>query len=140
VVIAARSASFIQAFCKLGLVPDAGATYFLTRALGAPRALGLALFGDKLPAEQAEAWGLIWKCVDDSELLPTARRMAEQLANGPTLGFARIKHAIYAAEKHSLEAQLDLERDLQRVLGRTTDYQEGVSAFMEKRAPAFRGE
>jgi len=140
IVIAARSASFIQAFCKLGLVPDAGGTYFLTRALGAPRAMGLAMLGDKLPAEQAEAWGLIWKCVDDAELMPAARGLAERLASGPTLGFARIKQAIYAAEKHALDAQLDLERDLQRELGRTRDYQEGVSAFIEKRAPVFKGE
>jgi 2-(1,2-epoxy-1,2-dihydrophenyl)acetyl-CoA isomerase len=140
IVVAARSASFIQAFCKLGLVPDAGGTYFLTRALGTPRALGLAMFGDKLPAEQAETWGLIWKCVDDAELLPTARTLAERLASGPTQGFARIKQAIYAAEKHTLDAQLDLERDLQRELGRTRDYQEGVSAFIEKRAPVFKGE
>lgn len=140
VVIAARSASFVQAFCRLGLVPDAGGTYFLTRALGAPRALGLALFGDKLPAEQAEAWGLIWKCVDDAELMSTARSMAEQLAAGPTLGYARIKQAIFAAEKQALDAQLDLERDLQRELGRTADYREGVRAFMDKRAPVFKGE
>ena len=140
VVIAARSASFVQAFCRLGLVPDAGGTYFLTRALGAPRALGLALLGDKLPAEQAEAWGLIWKCVDDAELMSAARSMAEQLAAGPTLGYARIKQAIFAAEKQALDAQLDLERDLQRELGRTADYREGVSAFMDKRAPVFKGE
>jgi 2-(1,2-epoxy-1,2-dihydrophenyl)acetyl-CoA isomerase len=139
IVVAARSASFIQAFCKLGLVPDAGGTYFLTRALGAPRALGLALFGDKLPAEQAQAWGLIWKCVDDAELMPTVRQMAEQLATGPTLGYARTKQAIQAAETQLLRAQLDLERDLQRKLGRSRDYQEGVSAFLEKRAPRFSG-
>lgn len=140
VVVAARSASFIQAFCKLGLVPDSGGTYFLTHALGAPRALGLALFGDRLSAEQARDWGLIWKCVDDAELMPTARAMAEQLAAGPTRGLARIKQAIYAAESHALAAQLDLERDFQRELGGTLDYREGVAAFMQKRAPRFRGE
>jgi 2-(1,2-epoxy-1,2-dihydrophenyl)acetyl-CoA isomerase len=139
VVVAARSASFIQAFCKLGLVPDAGGTYFLTHALGAPRALGLALFGDKLPAEQAQAWGLIWKCVDDAELMPTVRQMAEQLAAGPTLGYARTKQAIQAAETQILRAQLDLERDLQRELGRSRDYREGVKAFLDKRAPRFSG-
>jgi len=140
VVVAARSASFIQAFCKLGLVPDSGGTYFLTRALGAPRALGLALFGDKLSAEQAQDWGLIWKCVEDAELMPTVRGMAERLSTGPTEGLARIKKAIYAAESRALEAQLDLERDFQRELGRTLDYREGVAAFMQKRTPHFRGE
>jgi 2-(1,2-epoxy-1,2-dihydrophenyl)acetyl-CoA isomerase len=139
VVVAARSASFIQAFCKLGLVPDAGGTYFLTRALGAPRALGLALFGDKLAAEQAQAWGLIWKCVDDAALMPTVRQMAEQLATGPALGYARTKQAIQAAETQLLQAQLDLERDLQRELGQSRDYREGVNAFLEKRAPRFGG-
>jgi 2-(1,2-epoxy-1,2-dihydrophenyl)acetyl-CoA isomerase len=140
VVVAARSASFLQPFCKLGLVPDAGGTFFLTRYLGAPRALGLALFGDKLPAEQAQAWGLIWKCVDDADLMPTVRQMAEQLAAGPTLGYARTKQAIQAAETQLVQAQLDLERDLQRELGRSRDYREGVSAFLEKRAPRFLGE
>jgi 2-(1,2-epoxy-1,2-dihydrophenyl)acetyl-CoA isomerase len=139
-VLAARSASFIQAFCRLGLVPDAGGTYFLTRALGAPRAMGLALFGDKLSAEQAEAWGLIWKCVDDADLIATVRALAVSLASGPTRGFARTKQAIYAAESRLLEQQLDLERDFQRELGQTSDYREGVAAFLAKRAPRFRGE
>jgi 2-(1,2-epoxy-1,2-dihydrophenyl)acetyl-CoA isomerase len=140
VVVAARSASFVQAFSRLGLIPDAGGTYFLTRRLGSPRALGLALFADKLPAEQAQAWGLIWKCVDDAQLMPTVRQMAAQLAAGPTLGFARTKQAIYAAERQSLEQQLDLERDTQRELGRSHDYREGVAAFLEKRTPRFAGE
>ena len=139
VVIAARSATFIQAFGKLGLVPDAGGTYFLTRSLGAPRAMGLALFGEKLPAEQAQAWGLIWKCVDDAELMPGARALAAQLASGPTLGFARTKQAIYAAEQHALEQQIDLECQLQRELGRSDDYREGVRAFLEKRPARFGG-
>jgi 2-(1,2-epoxy-1,2-dihydrophenyl)acetyl-CoA isomerase len=140
IVVAARSATFYQAFCKIGLMPDAGGTHLLTRALGAPRALGLAMFGDKLPAEQAEAWGLIWKCVDDAELMSTVRKIAEQLACGPSAAYARIKQAIYAAEKNTLDAQLDLERDLQRELGRTADFVEGVNAFLEKRPPRFRGE
>ena len=140
IVVAARSASFVQAFCRLGLIPDAGGTFFLTRPLGAPRALGLALFGDKLSAEQAQAWGLIWKCVDDDALMSTVREMASQLASGPTLGYARTKQAIYAAERQTLEQQLDLERDTQRELGRSHDYREGVAAFIDKRAPQFHGE
>src|SRR5512134_1755961 len=133
VVVAARSASFIQAFSKLGLVPDCGGTYFLARALGAPRALGLALFAERLSAEQAHGWGLIWRCVDDTELMPTVRAMAAQLAGGPTRGFALTKEAIYAAEQRALAAQLELERDFQRELGHTHDYREGVAAFLEKR-------
>lgn len=140
IIVAARSASFIQAFCRIGLVPDAGGTYFLTRVLGTQRAMGLALFGDKLSAEQAEAWGLIWKCVDDAELVPTVRKLALQLASGPTQGYRRIKQAIYAAELQALEQQMDLERDLQRELGHTSDFREGVSAFIEKRPARFRGE
>jgi len=139
VVVAARSASFIQAFCKLGLVPDAGGTYWLPRMLGAPRAMGLALFGDKLPAEQAAQWGLIWKCVDDAELVTSVRAMALQLAVGPTRGYARTKQAMQAAERNTLEQQLELERDLQRELGFGADYLEGVTAFMEKRTPRFTG-
>ncbi len=139
-VYAARSASFIQSFAKIGLVPDSGGTWILPRLVGQARALGLALLGDKLGAEQAEAWGLIWKCVDDEQLMPTVRAVAEQLASGPTRGYARTKQAIRAAATLTFEASLDLERDLQRELGRSRDYREGVAAFIEKRAPKFTGE
>ena len=125
--------------CSSDLVPDSGGTWWLPRMIGAPRALGLALFGDKLPAAQAEAWGLIWKCVDDDQLEPVVRAMAATLASGPTLGFARIKQAMQAAAGNSLEAQLELERDFQRELGNSADYAEGVAAFMEKRVPRFSG-
>jgi len=138
-VIAARSASFVQAFCKIGLVPDSGGTYFLPRLLGTARAMGLALLGDKLGAEDAERLGLIWKCVDDAQLMPQARSLAAQLAAGPTKGLGEIKRAIYASASNTLDAQLDLERDLQRELGRSADYREGVAAFMAKRAPKFTG-
>jgi 2-(1,2-epoxy-1,2-dihydrophenyl)acetyl-CoA isomerase len=139
-VFAARSASFIQSFARLGVVPDCGGTWSLPRLVGQARALGLALLGDKLSAEQAEQWGLIWKCVDDAELMPAVRKAAEQLAAGPTRGLARTKQAIFASSGLTLEASLDLERDLQRELGRSNDYREGVAAFMEKRAPKFTGE
>jgi len=139
VVLAARSASFIQAFCKIGLVPDSGGTYFLPRLVGTARAMGLALLGDKLGAEDAERWGLIWKCVDDAKLMDEARALAAQLAAGPTKGLGEIKRAIYASPASTLDAQLDLERDLQRELGRSGDYREGVAAFMGKRTPKFRG-
>lgn len=139
-VFAARSASFIQSFAKIGLVPDSGGTWSLPRLVGQARALGLALLGEKLSAEQAQAWGLIWKCVDDTELMPTVRAVAAQLAAGPTRGLTRTKEAIYAASGLSFEASLDLERDYQRELGRSRDYREGVAAFVEKRAPMFTGE
>lgn len=138
-VIAARSASFVQAFCRLGLVPDSGGTWFLPRLVGNARALGLALLGDKLSAEQAAEWGLIWKCVDDAELAGTVDALAQQLASAPTLGLARTKQAVYESWSRSLEEQLDLERDLQRELGRSADYAEGVAAFTEKRVPRFLG-
>lgn len=139
IVIAARSASFVQAFCRLGLVPDSGGTWLLPRLVGNARALGLALLGDKLAAEQAAAWGLIWRCVADDELGPTVDSLARQLAVAPTRGLARSKQAIYAASQHSLEQQLDMERDFQRELGFSDDYAEGVAAFTAKRQPQFTG-
>ena len=138
-VIAARSASFIQSFCKLGLVPDSGGTWFLPRLAGTARAFGLALLGDKLPAEQAAHWGLIWKCVDDAELAPTVDALAAQLALAPTLGLARTKEAMYGAWTATLEQALDHERDVQRELGWSSDYAEGVAAFAAKRTPRFTG-
>jgi 2-(1,2-epoxy-1,2-dihydrophenyl)acetyl-CoA isomerase len=138
-VIAARSASFVQAFCRLGLVPDSGGTWTLPRLAGNARALGLALLGDKLPAAQAAEWGLIWRCVDDGELAATVGALAAQLAAAPTLGLARTKQAIYGAWDRTFEAQLDVERDLQRELGWSRDYAEGVAAFIEKRTPRFVG-
>jgi 2-(1,2-epoxy-1,2-dihydrophenyl)acetyl-CoA isomerase len=130
IVIAAKSASFVQAFSKIGLIPDSGGTYLLPRLIGTARAMGLAVFGDKLPAEQAASWGLIWRCVD---------AILKQLASAPTRGLAATKQAIYAAPGNTLEAQLDLERDLQRELGTSADYREGVAAFAAKRPPQFVG-
>jgi 2-(1,2-epoxy-1,2-dihydrophenyl)acetyl-CoA isomerase len=139
IVIAARSASFIQSFAKLGLVPDAGGTWILPRTVGTARAMGLALLGDKLMADTAELWGLIWKCVDDEALMPTVMTIARQLAAGPTRGYARTKEAIYGAGLVDLETALNRERDWQRELGQSEDYREGVAAFMAKRAPNFTG-
>ena len=139
IVIAARSASFVQAFSRLGLVPDAGGSYFLPRLVGTARAMGLALLAEKLDAEQAAQWGLIWKVVDDAELIPTSRVLAEKLAKGATKGYGLLKKALYASPGNLLDAQLDLERDLQREAGLTEDYREGVTAFKEKREPRFKG-
>jgi 2-(1,2-epoxy-1,2-dihydrophenyl)acetyl-CoA isomerase len=139
IVVAAKSASFIQAFSKIGLIPDSGGTYFLPRLVGSARAIGLAMLGDKLSAEQAAAWGLIWKCVDDAEFPASVEALVQQLSTAATRGLAATKRAIYTAGNNTLEAQLDLERDLQRVLGKGADYREGVSAFAAKRQPRFTG-
>lgn len=139
IVLAARSASFIQAFCKIGLLPDCGGTYFLPRLVGTARAMGLAMLGDKLSAEQAAEWGLIWKVVDDAKLEDETTALAQHFATQPTRGLALIKKAIQASHGNSLEAQLAAEAELQRQAGRTQDYREGVAAFMGKRKPNFTG-
>ena len=139
IVLAARSARFVQAFARIGLVPDSGGTWFLPRLVGRARARGLALLAEPLTADQAVSWGLIWKAVDDSELMHEAHALAAHLAMQPTFGLALTKQALDAAETNTLDAQLDLERDLQARAGRTPDYAEGVRAFLEKRAPAFTG-
>jgi 2-(1,2-epoxy-1,2-dihydrophenyl)acetyl-CoA isomerase len=139
IVIAARSASFVEAFCRLGLIPDTGGTYFLPRLIGSARAMGLALLGEKLSAERAESWGLIWKCVADDVFSAEVDNLAKHFAAAPTKGLARTKQALYASPANTLEQQLDLERDFMRELGHSQDYREGVAAFTEKRAPKFQG-
>lgn len=139
IVVAARSASFNEVFCKLGLIPDTGGTYFLPRLIGSARATGLAMLGDRLSAERAEQWGLIWKCVDDADLAGEVAALAKHFSSAPTLGLARAKQALQASGLNTLEKQLALEAGMMRELGFTEDYREGVTAFMEKRSPAFKG-
>jgi len=138
-VIAARSAKFIQSFAAIGLVPDTGGSWHLTRHLGQARAMGLAMTGEPLPSEQAEEWGLIWKCVDDDALDATTDALAEKLAAMPPLGLTAIKKLIRTSWDRSFDEELDLQRDEMRRLGFTEDYREGVAAFLEKRTPTFNG-
>jgi 2-(1,2-epoxy-1,2-dihydrophenyl)acetyl-CoA isomerase len=140
IVLASKSAYFVQVFGpKLGIVPDMGCTWFLPQLLGRARARALALLGDRLPAEKAAEWGLIWAAVDDANLLAEARTIAERLAKGPTLAFGEIKRALDAALENTLDQQLELERRAQLKLGDTGDFREGVSAFLTKREPQFKG-
>jgi 2-(1,2-epoxy-1,2-dihydrophenyl)acetyl-CoA isomerase len=140
IVLAARSASFIQAFVKIGLVPDCGGSYFLPRLAGVQRAMALAMTGERLSAEDAERFGIVWKTVDDDKLMAEAVKLATKLAAGPTHSLGLIKQAMYASAGNTLAAQLDLERDLEREVGKGKDYREGVTAFLEKRSPNFTGE
>lgn len=139
IVFAAKSASFIQSFSKLGLIPDTGGSWILPRLVGHARAMGLGILGDKLTAEQAEQWGLIWKCIEDEKLLEVATQCAKNLAKGPTFGYAQTKKAIWASSTNEFEDQLDLEKALMKVCGKTADYREGVAAFAEKRPAVFQG-
>jgi 2-(1,2-epoxy-1,2-dihydrophenyl)acetyl-CoA isomerase len=139
IVVAAHSAKFVQSFARIGLVPDTGGTWLLPRLVGDARARGLALLAQDLPAETAASWGLIWKCVPDNALIYEARRICEHFSIAPTQGLALIKRALAASPANTLDAQLDLERELQREAGTVPDYQEGVRAFMEKRKPNFTG-
>jgi len=140
IVLAAKSASFIEAFSKLGLIPDTGGTWALPRLVGPARAMGLAMLGERLPAEKAEQWGLIWRCVPDDALMMEAMAMAEHFAAAPTKGLAYTKKALLASSTNTLEQQLALEASMMRELGYSHDYREGVAAFIEKRQPQFKGE
>ena len=139
-VIATKSASFLQAFSKIGLIPDTGGTWFLPQRVGMARAMGLALLADKLPAEKAAEWGLIWECTEDADFVARIDALAKQLSTAPTKALVRTRQAMHAAPGHTLEQQLSMEGGFMRELGWSPDYAEGVAAFMEKRAPKFTGE
>jgi 2-(1,2-epoxy-1,2-dihydrophenyl)acetyl-CoA isomerase len=129
----------MQAFSRIALVPDCGGTWWLPRLIGLQRAMGMALLAERVSAEDAERWGLIWKCIDDAKLMDEANALARTLAAGPTHTYGMIKKALYASSGNTLDQQLDLERDFQRDVGRHGDYREGVAAFLEKRKPEFKG-
>lgn len=139
IVLAARSATFVQAFAKIGLVPDAGSTWLLPRLAGDVRARALAMLADRIDADTAERYGLVWKVHPDEELMPAARALAAHLATQPTRAYGLIKEALNASATNSLVAQLDLEADIQTKAGLTDDFREGVAAFVGKRAPRFSG-
>ncbi|MEO0600657.1 MAG: 2-(1,2-epoxy-1,2-dihydrophenyl)acetyl-CoA isomerase PaaG [Myxococcota bacterium] len=139
VVIAARSAKFVQPFNRLGVVPDTGGTFVLPRLVGMARARALMLIGTPVPAEQARDWGMIWDVTEDDQLMDHVAGLAKQLAELPTAGLALIKRALDASPGNAFGEQLDLERDLQRRAGETQDFREGVTAFLDKRRPSFRG-
>jgi 2-(1,2-epoxy-1,2-dihydrophenyl)acetyl-CoA isomerase len=139
IVIAAKSAKFIQSFASIGLIPDSGGTWALPRLVGQARALGLALTAEPLPAEQAASWGLIWRAVPDDQLDAEVDALAARFASAPTRGLAAIKRTIRSSWDRSLDEELDLQRDTMRELGMSDDYREGVAAFMEKRTPKFTG-
>ena len=139
IVLAARSARFIMSFAAIGLIPDSGGTWHLPRAVGLPRALGMALTGEPVAAETAERWGLIWKCIEDADLMAEAETLAARFAAGPTQGLAATKQALRTSGLRTLDAALDHERDLMRRLGGSADYREGVAAFIGKRPPVFTG-
>jgi len=136
-VFAARSAFFVQSFVRIGLAPDSGASWQLPRRVGLARAMGMALLAERIGAQQAADWGLIWSCVDDDALAATVEKTAADLAALPELALAQTKKLIRAGDDLSLDRQLDLERDTQRELGRAGDYREGVSAFLQKRTPRY---
>src|SRR5438046_6281761 len=139
IVVAARSATFVQAFAKIGLIPDCGGTWFLPRLVGPARARGLALTAEPLPADKAESWGLIWKTFDDPDLMAQAHQLCVQFTAAPTVALALIKRALDEAWGNDLDAQLDLERESQREASLSPDYAEGMRAFLQKRPPAFTG-
>jgi len=139
IAIAGKSASFLQAFARIGLLPDGGSTWFLPRLVGDQRARALAMLAPQITAQQAKEWGLIWDVVEDAELMKTATDLARKLADGPTMALARIKAALNQASDNDLSAQLDVERDFQRELGRSEDFKEGVAAFLAKRKAGFKG-
>ncbi len=139
VVIASESASFIQAFSRIGLIPDAGGTYFLPRQIGFARAMGAMLFAERISAAQAAEWGMIWEAVPDADFIDVWQSRARSLADGPTLAYRNIRRALRAGLSNGLDEQLQLEAQLQAEAGKTRDFREGVLAFLEKRAPGFEG-